>query len=59
MTFMRKHILSLGLWAASTLCAIYPAIADDYPIKGVSVLAILLTSERKPVRRMNDLGYPN
>lgn len=37
MTFMRKNILSLGLWAASTLCAIYPAIADDYPVKGAWV----------------------
>lgn len=37
MTFMKKNILSLGLWTASTLCAIYPAIADDYPIRGAWV----------------------
>jgi hypothetical protein len=37
MMFMKQNILSLGLLVASTVCAIYPAIADDFPIKGAWV----------------------
>ena len=31
---VKQSILGLGLWVAGTLCATYPAIAEDYPVKG-------------------------
>jgi len=34
---VKQSILGLSFWVAGTLCAIYPAIADDYPVKGAWV----------------------
>lgn len=34
---VKQSILGLSFWVTGTLCAIYPAIADDYPVKGAWV----------------------